>query len=60
MRRAPVFFVHSTLGDHDGLPSRDEKGGTDENGCVETDFYQAIMEHKETLIHIAYSYLRNR
>ncbi|WP_083397515.1 sigma factor [Paenibacillus sp. LC231] len=26
----------------------------------ETDFYQAIMEHKETLIHIAYSYLRNR
>ncbi|WP_339218008.1 sigma factor [Paenibacillus sp. FSL W7-1332] len=26
----------------------------------ETDFYQAIMEHKETLTHIAYSYLRNR
>ncbi|MFE0558972.1 sigma-70 family RNA polymerase sigma factor [Paenibacillus lautus] len=26
----------------------------------ETDFYQAIMEHKDTLIHIAYSYLRNR
>lgn len=26
------LLVYSTLGDHDGLSSRDEKGGTDENG----------------------------
>lgn len=30
--------------------------GTDD----ETDFYQSIMEHQDTLISIAYSYLRNR
>lgn len=26
----------------------------------ETDVYDAIMEHRETLLNIAYSYLRNR